>query len=207
MIPDVLSAIVEELRQRYGCHTVVLYGSRARGEHTEASDWDVVAVRASGPEVHDARDLGGALLDAFVVSEADALGSEPGAIRFRHGQVLVERDGWGRRLVEHAARLYRQGPAPLEPVEVETLRAWVTKTLARVERDDLEARHRRAWLLHDLPEICFKLRGRWYPGPKEAFRWLREHDPAAYALFEQALTPAAPLSSVRRLADHVLAAG
>jgi predicted nucleotidyltransferase len=39
----------------YGCHTVILYGSRARGDATAESDYDVLGVRDSGEAIRDAR--------------------------------------------------------------------------------------------------------------------------------------------------------
>lgn len=35
----VLQAIVEELISLYQCHTIILYGSRARGDFTASSDY------------------------------------------------------------------------------------------------------------------------------------------------------------------------
>lgn len=212
----ILAAIVTELRERHGCHTVVLYGSRAYGEHTDSSDYDVVGIRPSGPgvpaELHDARELpalDGAYLDAFILAESAAFDERPGAIRYRHGVVLAEKDGRGERLIEFASELFRKGPKKLDAVETKTLRTWVTKTVARIARggsDDLEANYRRAWLLYELPEIYFKLRGRWYLGPKEGFAWLRENDAATHSLFELALSPSSSRGTLRMLAERVLSA-
>ena len=61
-----LKALVSELRQRLGDHLrqVVLFGSRARGDHRPDSDYDCLAVvDAVSPAVNDAVDeAGGELL-------------------------------------------------------------------------------------------------------------------------------------------------
>jgi predicted nucleotidyltransferase len=40
-----LAEIVQTLTIDHGCHAVILYGSRARGDFEFASDWDVAGIR------------------------------------------------------------------------------------------------------------------------------------------------------------------
>src|SRR5262249_50558728 len=40
-----LAEIVQTLTIDHGCHAVILYGSRARGDFELASDWDVAGIR------------------------------------------------------------------------------------------------------------------------------------------------------------------
>lgn len=44
----ILNSIVSLLKKKYRCHTIILYGSRARGLATPTSDYDVFGVRRSG---------------------------------------------------------------------------------------------------------------------------------------------------------------
>ena len=44
----VLQQIIDELRATHGCHTFILYGSRARGDFTPSSDYDILGIRPSG---------------------------------------------------------------------------------------------------------------------------------------------------------------
>src|SRR5258707_8653048 len=44
-----LADIVQTLTGDHGCHAVILYGSRARGDFQPTSDWDVVGIRETGP--------------------------------------------------------------------------------------------------------------------------------------------------------------
>lgn len=41
----VLQFIVDELISLHHCHTIILYGSRARGDFTVTSDYDVAGIR------------------------------------------------------------------------------------------------------------------------------------------------------------------
>jgi hypothetical protein len=47
------------------------------------------------------------------------------------------------------------------------------------------------FLLVQALEDYFLLRNAWFRGPKEAFAWLRTHDPPVYELFERAALPGA----------------
>jgi predicted nucleotidyltransferase len=207
---EFLELVIQELTQHHGCHTVVLYGSRARGDATGESDWDVAGVR---PErdgifdvVRDARLFHGAYLDAFVYTESalSKLDDEE-LLKFVGGRVVLERDSTGSELLERARAVEARGPAPLRDDQERMERTWVEKTLARAGRGDTEGNFRRVWLLVDLLPLYFRLRGRWYRGPKESLVWLALHDPVTSRAFERALSPGAPLVEFEMLAARVLA--
>jgi hypothetical protein len=217
--PEDLAALVAELRDRHGCHTVILYGSRARGDHRPDSDYDVLGIRDAPAASHDgpaanraapgayrdARDWRDTWLDAWIYCDADL---EPRALlHIDGGRILLERDDRGRTLLEAVAAALRHVPPPLTPEE-RTLRvSWSRKMLARARRgwpDDLEGNYRRTWLLFDLLESYFCLRGLWYQGPKKAFAWLETHDPAAWRRFDAALRPGAGLEPLEALVELVV---
>ena len=76
--------------------------------------------------------------------------------------------------------------------------------LARVRRNDAEAHYRRHWLLYQLLEDYFALRGAWYRGPKRALEDLRLGAPAAFVAFERALAPRASLETLDALVEQVV---
>lgn len=203
-----IKSIIDELVTRHRCHTVILYGSRARDEHTDASDYDLLGIREGAGRDRDAREFQGAYLDAFIYGEDELKGElEPDLIRLRHGKALIEKDVQGQALIARAQALFDAGPKRLSRSEAEALRHWVRKMFVRISRggpEDIEANFRRVWLLHDLLEIYFKLRGQWYLGPKESFAWLERNDLATHDLFELALSPDASRGSLRILAEHVI---
>jgi predicted nucleotidyltransferase len=69
----IITSIVKELRDIHRCHTVVLYGSRARGLATPTSDCDVVGIRRRGQKLRIAKKQKGFFWDVFVYPEKDLI--------------------------------------------------------------------------------------------------------------------------------------
>ena len=99
--------------------------------------------------------------------------------------------------------LEARGPAPLTEPEARLRRTWPRKMLLRAARGDAEGNYRRAWLLKELLESYYELRGRWYRGPKLAVADLVTSDPVAHAAFVAALEPGAPLAAIEALVEVV----
>jgi predicted nucleotidyltransferase len=194
-----LAGFVELLRRDHGCHTLILYGSRARGDATDDSDYDLLGVRESGESRRDARWVEGAYLDAFIHPESKIAQAGAELLHVRGGLVLCEKDGIGARLLARLDEVHAAGPLPLPSDEAGARRAWAQKMVARARRGDLEGHYRRAWLLTALLEDYFLLRGLWYSGSKRSLAWLEAHAPDAHAAFAAALRPGADLDAIERL--------
>lgn len=201
----VIELAMNDLVGQHRCHTVILYGSRSRGDWTDESDYDLIGFRDEGDKFRDARVIEGKFLDAFVYPVKDLIEHEKDFLRIRKGTILLEKDGFARNLLKKLDSVFDEGPKPLPEDELQAIRVWIGKMLARIAKGDLEGNYRRAWLQYDLIESYFALRRKWYLGPKEAFRWLSENDPTAYSLFDFALKPGAALVDIQRLAERVLA--
>jgi predicted nucleotidyltransferase len=206
MKDQILGIAIEDLVKKHGCHTVVLYGSRSRGDWTEESDYDLIGFRDDGEKFRDARLIEGKYLDAFVYPSKDVVGQEKEFLRIRQGKVLLERDSFATALLAKLEQIFVEGPKPLPEDELQTIRVWIGKMLARITKGDIEGNYRRAWLQYDLIESYFALRKMWYVGPKESFRWLSTNDLDVYFLFERALKPDAKWDDLKNLADKVLSA-
>ena len=188
----------------HGCHTVILYGSRARGDATASSDVDLLCVRDEGPSLRDARVVDGLYLDAFVHSEAALATIEPALLRLLGGVVIREHHGFGTRLLAQVEELHQRGPLPIPEDERRALMVWARKMLDRIHgRNDVEADYRRMYLLVRALEDYFGLRNIWYRGEKEAFAWLRQYDAQAYGLFERAAAPGAGTGAIGELIETV----
>lgn len=198
MRPVAAEALAEGLVARHGCHTVLLYGSRARGDASEESDWDLLGVRTEGPVVRDAWRTEHGWLDAFVYPEAELL-AEPLSMSFfrlEGARVLVQREGFGDALIRKVEARLANPPEPLPDDEIAARRQWAEKMLERARVGDAEGNFRRAWLLTQLLEDHFVCAQRWYRGPKAAIASLRRDEPELYRRYAAALEPGAPFSAV-----------
>lgn len=200
-----LRRVVEELAALHGCHTVILYGSRARGEARPDSDFDLLLVRRGGPHEREVRDIEGLAIDAWVEDEGSLdVTRDPGLLRVRNGVLIRDEHGFGAELLRRVQEAFARGPAPLPRGERGALRAWGRKMLARIASRSVEGDYRRASLLAELLPIYFQIRGRWYLGPGEGLRRIAAEDPRAWDAFAAALTPGAPDAALARLVEIVL---
>jgi hypothetical protein len=201
---DLDAALTEELRREHSVHTLILYGSRARGDATPESDIDVAGFADVTETSRDARLWNGLFLDAFVYPTALMQASDADLLKLCGGRVLLDERQLAVPLLERLANLERQGlPAPPKG-DLQMRRVWARKMLARVRRGDIEAHYRRHWLLYQLLEDYFALRGERYRGPKEALAALQRSDPATYAAFERALVPDGTLDALEELVNRVV---
>jgi predicted nucleotidyltransferase len=202
-INDVESLILEVMAER-GCHTAILYGSRARGQTTPHSDVDVLYVREGGPAFRDARVVRGIYLDAFIYPEADLATPEPALLRVLGGIVLRESNSFGSALLAKLQELHDRGPAAMPDDMRQVTVLWSHKMLDRFRgQSDLEAQYRRMQLLLQALEDYFALRQSWFRGPKAAFAWLLRHDTAVYQRFEVAAQPGADDTAFAELVHAV----
>ncbi len=194
--------LVAWLKRRFGVHAIVLYGSRARGEATGASDWDLLAIRRGAKRERLVRELDGLALDLFV--ETDAALKAPldvGMLRLRGGVVLLDERGAGRRLLERVEALHRRGARRLIPGEAQALRRWAWKMVDRAREGGVYGDYRKAALLTELLWLDDELRRRFFPGPKQALAVL---PPRMRRLWARALGSGARLRDVELLVRAVV---
>jgi len=199
------ASLIDELRRIHGVHTIILYGSRSRGEATAESDIDVASYADVASTTRDARLWNGMYLDAFIYPSV-RLGDAPDAemLKLCGAQVLLDERGLAEPYLEQVSALEQQGPPALSEAEQRMRRVWVRKMLARLRRGDVEAHYRHHWLLYQLLEDYFALRGEWYRGPKRALADLLTNAPETFVAFERALVPGAPLEALEALAELVV---
>src|SRR5213595_1617254 len=95
MTQDEIEAAASQIAGAHGCHTVILYGSRARGDGDESSDVDLLCIRDRGPAIRDARVVEGLYFDAFIYPQEALAAVDPPLLRILGGRTLRERDGGG----------------------------------------------------------------------------------------------------------------
>ncbi len=199
-----LLKMAQDIKAKYGCHTVILYGSRARGESTNTSDYDIIAIREQGEFERDCRVFDGFYLDAFIYSEEAIKNPNASFIRIKDGVIVFQKDHMGDILLNEVKKIFQQGPPKTAAWEKHEIITWTRKMLQRAEENDIEGNFRRHWLLHDLLECYFKMRDLWYLGPRESFQWLKVNDPITYAAFEIALQPDSSLNNIQKLISYVV---
>ena len=182
---DLLPKVVVDLQEKYNPHIIILYGSRARGDHTHSSDIDVVCFVEGAKPAKDARDFEGLYLDAWVYGSDVMSASNDELLRVADGYCLYDAEGCGKAFLKELQQRIEQGPKQLSASEIQHTKQWVYKMLERAKSSDVESLYRRYWLAIDLLQIYFDLRGQWYFGPKKGLAWLREHDAIGYQLFSQ----------------------
>ena len=203
-----IERIALALMDAHGCHTTILYGSLARGDATPDSDVDILCVREDGPSFRDARIEDGIYIDAFIYPEAALAAPEPSLLRVLGGTVIRERDGFGAALLAKLRDIHDRGPAPIPDDEQRAVRLWSRKMLDRFRgQRGIEADYRRMQLLLQSLEDYFSLRKSWFRGSKEAFAWLRQHDPRAYQQFERAAQPGASDAAFAELVQTIYGQG
>ncbi|HEX4924943.1 MAG TPA: nucleotidyltransferase domain-containing protein [Bdellovibrionales bacterium] len=203
MSDPVVDRLKKDLQEKYGCHTVILYGSRARGDHGPGSDYDIMGVREGGKKTRKAWAEGHAYVDLFVWPESALREPDSSLLYMVDGMVLSERGGWGSRFLQRLREIHDGGPELMPPEEKEFRRVWIRKMLNRVRVDDLEGRYRRTWLQNSLLEDYFVLRDLWYLGSKKGFEYLKAHDPSMLALFEDVYRNPADLKALEFLAAKI----
>jgi predicted nucleotidyltransferase len=192
------------IADEHGCHSVILYGSRVRGDVDDSSDVDVLLIRDGGPTFRDSRVIDGIHFDVFVYPRDAFAKIDPPLLRILGGQALRERDGLATALLDRVRERFEKGPDPL-PADDRTARiAWAYKMLDRIRSNaGIEGDYRRSELVVQALEDYFVLRARWYRGPKVAFPWLLAHDGAAHRAFEASTRPTAGQDTLAALVRAV----
>lgn len=200
MSDPVLAEIVVLLQETYNTPTVILYGSRARGNQTANSDYDIACFGIDCKPVRHAQIWNGAYIDAWIYPQEKLVNPDKSLLHIRHGVVITQESTLGDKCLEKVDLLYRQGPERLPQWEIEVKRVWIDKMLDRITILDTEGQYRRVWLLFEMLEIYFALRNLWYLGPKESFAWLKDNDRNVYQAFDSALASDHDLERIKRVA-------
>jgi hypothetical protein len=198
-------ALLDELVRRHGAHTVLLYGSYARGQATPSSDLDLIALRP-GAAARDLEPWRGLALDVHLhPEEAEETIAEKQAPSLRDARVLRQRGDLGDRLLAAVRARLAAPPPPLAAGEQAALWAWGDKMRTRVQHPDPLVRAvQRATLLVEALPAWAQVRGCWFFGPKAALRSMAHDDPHFARAFTAAAAPDAFLGLLDAVFDPSL---
>lgn len=200
----VLQLIVDELISQYHCHTIILYGSRARADFTSTSDYDIAGITKTGEKQRIARfdEKHRVYHDIFIYPESalDIISDEH--LCMSDGIVLVEQVHFGSTLLKKLSAAIASTES-ITPDEIEARKVWYQKMMARASTRDLEGKYRHIWSIFTILEDYFVFRGLRYQGPKKAFQYLKEHDPETLSLLDEVLSNTNDLDSLKKLITKI----
>src|SRR5215218_4647738 len=94
-----IGQIADELRTKHGCHTIILYGSRARGDQRPNSDYDLLGIRDGGEKIRDARVWHDVYLDLFIYPQQALAQPDATMLQWLGGVVLEQKERIGDTLL------------------------------------------------------------------------------------------------------------
>ena len=190
-----------ELTIEHRCHAVLLYGSRARGDATKHSDYDIMGVRKSGQPYRLARKQDGFYVDGFIYPEKDLKKVAENFLHMNQARLLVDKNGFGAAFLKKlkVARKHK----PSTPNDINVSKVWLHKMFERTLLNDIEGNYRRSWLHEALLTEYFNIRKKRYLGSKQSFAWLKQHDAPTYRLFDRVLARPLDHKILKKLVERV----
>jgi predicted nucleotidyltransferase len=139
-----LEKIVEHLKNKYKCNSIIVYGSRARGDTTKYSDYDVVGIGSKQKKlIRIAKEINGVYWDVWVYPENKLKKIDISMINMHQGKVIYDTKAFGKKLLKRIAQFYKKGPEKLLRWEKELKISWLNKSFARATHKDEEGNVRR----------------------------------------------------------------
>lgn len=194
---------IDYLVKKYQPHTLILYGSRSRGDATENSDLDIACFCDEIKETKEAGIFQGIYLDAWIYPTSYMQSVANDALRFQESILLIDSQGYGAGYLEKVQERFKRGPEKLSSLDREHLILWLYKMLRRVQINDACGNYRKAWLQFELLEAYFTLRGIWFLGDKKSFAYLKQNDKEAYQLFTAAYNDLQDGKHLKQLVSYV----
>ena len=178
---------------------------KSPGDFSKTSDYDVAGITAFGDKKWIARfdEEHQVFHDIFILPEEELTTPMASHLHMSDGIVLCDQQDFGKKLLE-ALRYMASLPESLAADELASRKVWYRKMLARAEVQDIEGKYRHIWVIFAILEDYFSFKQLRYQGPKKAFQYLAQHDPAILALFDNALSNTQNVTVLKRLIEAIL---
>jgi predicted nucleotidyltransferase len=204
MEDELIYSIKEYLIKKYGCHSIILYGSFANGDYSDESDIDLLCFCDDLEKENDMTEFNNRRLDAWIY-KTEMINNCTDFLHVRGGKILLDEKNLCTGLLNNIDKQFITGPRQLSLEEKDFLKSWLQKMLKRAEKGDIEGNFRYHWMLTDTLEIYFNIKGKWYLGPKKSLEWLNINDKTAYDLFNNALKINADITEIEKLIQFIVA--
>jgi hypothetical protein len=181
---EITKIAISEMVKKYNPHTIIIYGSRARGDATVESDVDIACFLDDSAAFEDTRNHNGIFIDAWDYP-TELMNDATQFIKFNQAYCAVDERGLGKKLLSKVSEEYKKGLTPLNEQDKTNIIELRLKILKQACKGNLEGNYRKFWLQSDLLQTYFLLRRLWYFGPKQSFLWLETNDKVAYDLFSK----------------------
>jgi uncharacterized protein len=205
------------LVQRFGCTTIILYGSRATGLVNPTSDWDVFGL---SPQLNEPTrfyecmpDLGEVAAYLFPASMAQPFQplhhfiTQPAEqfCRLRLGRCFIDPYGIGERIIQQANEVWKAGPTPSAPYFVSQQLATLRKTLPQIfdQTQPVLSLRMRGEMFAILIRSIFIMRREWGMGTKQDILRLERDDPEIYSQLQHLTEATATQEDWEKLACKI----
>ncbi|MFN8672854.1 MAG: nucleotidyltransferase domain-containing protein [Candidatus Sericytochromatia bacterium] len=195
-----LDLLVKELKEKHNCHTIILYGSYFDNSYNKNSDIDIICVIDKGESYTDARLIDNIFLDGWIYTEKDLENIEDW-YHLKDSKLLLDEKGFGKLFLAKIKEISDTVEIDLKKLEHEF--TWSLKMLKRIQLEDEEGLYRKFWLLKDLLEYYFMVRGIRFKGSKKSFIYLKNNDLEIYDLFSFVYKNTCDYNKIERLIKKV----
>jgi len=200
---EIVKRVISEINSKYAPHTIILYGSYARGDASVASDIDIACFCDNSEVIQDARTFNGTYLDAWVYPTTALHEVSEDALRFGDGIAVLDERGLGTSFIKRVNEKLNTETNKLSESDIAHIKEWVNKMLLRSSSMDLDGNYRRNWLQFELLSIYFEIRGVRFLGHKKSFSYLLKNDNSGYLLFNKMYAQPDNIACLQDVVNHV----
>lgn len=205
MEDNLINSVKDYLVKKYGCHSIIIYGSFANGNYTEESDIDLLCFCDNPERENDTSIFDSRRIDAWIY-KTEKMNNSTQFLHVLGGKILLDERNLCTNFLNDIDKQFKEGPKKLSSEQKEFLKSWLKKMLKRAKKGDIEGNFRYHWMLNDSLEIYFNIKDRWYLGPKKSLQWLLHNDKEAYSIFDNALKINADITEIERLIQFIVEA-
>lgn len=200
-----LPEIIQHVREKYGVSAVILYGSRARGEASEKSDYDIIGILQSGESQEYLESFKGVYLDISLypqkIDDAD-VEHFPIPFFWEEAAILHQRHHEGEQFIKDIKKAFDNNKDNYSQ-ETKNRILMLEINLDRAQENEIrEHFYRHKFLTRCLLEY-FPIRDLPYKGPRKSLAWLKKNDSLTYSAFSKAMAPQARFQDLQVLLKQV----